>query len=59
MEILDLEEAAKYLKLKRSALYRLTSEKKIPHFKLQAKLRFSKEQLNFWLSEKRVEAEHD
>ena len=47
---LNLEEAADYLGLSKSHLYKLTSANKIPHYKPQGKrLYFAKSELNNWL----------
>ena len=47
---LTLEEAADYLGLSKSYLYKLTSANKIPHYKPQGKrVYFAKDELNTWL----------
>ena len=47
---LTLEEAADYLGLSKSYLYKLTSAKRIAHFKPQGKrVYFAKGELNSWL----------
>ncbi len=47
---LTLEEAAKYLDISRSHLYKLTSAGEIPHYKPQGKrVYFSKAELDNWL----------
>ena len=47
---LTLEEAADYLGLSKSYLYKLTSAHKIPHYKPQGKrLYFAKSELDTWL----------
>ena len=47
--ILNLEEAAEYLKLSVSYLYKLTSRKAIPHFKSRGKiLSFDRLKLDEW-----------
>ncbi|CAH0994229.1 hypothetical protein EMA8858_00338 [Emticicia aquatica] len=49
-DILNLEEASRYLDISSSHLYKLTSQKKIPHFCPQGKkLYFRREELNEWL----------
>ncbi|MCU0238543.1 MAG: helix-turn-helix domain-containing protein [Pyrinomonadaceae bacterium] len=49
-DILNLEEASSYLDISSSHLYKLTSQKKIPHFCPQGKkLYFRREELNEWL----------
>ena len=47
---LTFEEAADYLGLSKSYLYKLTCSNKIPHYKPQGKrLYFSKSELDIWL----------
>lgn len=53
-EVLDLEEAITYTGCARSTLYRLTSAKEIPHYKLGQALRFKKSELDEWLTRTRV-----
>ena len=50
---LNLLEAAKFLDLSRSHLYKLTSERKIPHFKPNGKkIYFDRSELVQWLKRK-------
>ena len=50
---LTLKEAAKFLNLSQSHLYKLTSERKIPHFKPSGKkIYFDKSELIQWLTRK-------
>lgn len=53
-EVLDLDEAITYTGCARSTLYRLTSAKEIPHYKLGQSLRFKKSELDEWLTRTRV-----
>ena len=53
-EVLDLEEAITYTGCARSTLYRLTSAKEIPHYKLGQALRFKKSELDEWLTRNKV-----
>jgi len=47
---LTFDEAARYLDVSKSHLYKLTSANKIPHYKPQGKrIYFSKAELNTWL----------
>ena len=47
---LTFDEAARYLDVSKSHLYKLTSANKIPHYKPQGKrLYFAKSELNAWL----------
>ena len=54
-EMLTAEEAAKYLGVSRSYLYKLTMKKLIPHFKPMGKLcYFNRHELEAWLQTNRV-----
>lgn len=53
-EVLDLEEAITYTGCARSTIYRLTSAKEIPHYKLGQALRFKKSELDEWLTRNKV-----
>lgn len=53
-EVLDLDEAITYTGCARSTLYRLTSAKEIPHYKLGQALRFKKSELDEWLTRNKV-----
>ncbi len=48
---LDLDEAVAYTRYSKGYLYRLTSEKKIPHFKRGRKIFFDRAKLDEWLKE--------
>ena len=50
-EILNIQEASKYLKLAKQTLYSFTSKRAIPFFKKGKKLYFKKIELNSWLTE--------
>ena len=50
LELLDLNQAAEYLKLKPSYIYSLIHQKKIPYYKpLGKRVYFSKTELNKWV----------
>jgi excisionase family DNA binding protein len=52
----SLSEAAAYLNISRSYLYKLTASANIPHFKPQGKLiYFDKQDLDAWLRQNRVQ----
>lgn len=54
-EILSLNEATLFLKLSKSCLYHLTSQKKIPHYVPGGKkIYFKKSDLENWLLQNRV-----
>ena len=54
-EILSLSEAAKFLKLSKSFMYKMTSQKLIPHFIPSGKkIYFKKSDLENWLLKNRI-----
>ena len=53
-EVLNFNDACKYLDVSASHLYKLTSQKQIPHFCPQGKkLYFNREELDQWLQRNR------
>lgn len=53
-DVLNLSEASQYLDISESHLYKLTSQKKIPHFCPQGKrLYFNRQELDNWLQQNR------
>jgi excisionase family DNA binding protein len=54
---LDVQGAAEYLSCPRSRIYDLTSRRQLPHYKLGSRLLFSKQGIDAWLDETKVEAE--
>jgi len=56
-DILSIDDAAHYTGLKKSYLYKLCSERKIPHYKNSGKmLRFKKEDLNEFQLRNRIKS---
>ena len=53
--LMSVEEAADYLGVKRSTLYRWKYERKIPCIKVGHLLKFKKDQLDTWLEEREIE----
>lgn len=53
-ELLDIKQAADFLKLKVTTLYEKTSQRSIPHFKKGNKLYFNRLALTEWLNSGRV-----
>lgn len=53
-EVLTLEETMIYTGCARTTIYRLTSAKEIPHYKLGQALRFKKSELDEWLTRNKV-----
>jgi excisionase family DNA binding protein len=58
-EILDIKQAAEFLKLKVSTLYEKTSQKTIPHFKKGNKLYFYRSELQSWLMDGKVKTNNE
>lgn len=52
--ILTLDEAVVFTGLSKQYLYRLTSNREIPHFKKCRKLYFKKSELEEWLLERKI-----
>ena len=58
--LMSIDEAAAYLGVKKSTLYRWKFERKIPCMKVGHLLKFRREQLDQWLSERQLwEKEND
>jgi len=54
-DVLTLDEAAKFMGLSKSSLYKMTCYKKIPHYKPNGKLiYFDRKELELWLRSNRV-----
>lgn len=53
-DILNIREAASFLKLKITTLYEKTSQKVIPHFKKGNKLYFNRNELEEWIKKGKV-----
>ena len=57
LELLDLNQAAEYLKLKPSYIYSLIHLKKIPYYKpLGKRVYFDKSELNKWIKESKIKS---
>jgi excisionase family DNA binding protein len=53
-DVIDINEAAKLIKITKSTIYKLTMEKKIPHYKIgKGKLAFKKSELVDYFNTKR------
>lgn len=52
--VLDIDEASLLTGFSKGHLYRLTSERQIPHYKKSRKLYFKKSELEAWLLEDKV-----
>jgi len=58
-DILDVKQAAEFLRLKIATLYEKTSEKTIPHFKKGKKLYFKRDELQDWVLEGKVKTNNE
>lgn len=56
---LDLDEAVAYTRYSKGYLYRLTSEKKIPHCKRGRKIFFDRAKLDEWLKETPIKTQEE
>lgn len=58
-EFLTIEEASEYLKVSKSCIYKLTSNKEIPYYVPGGKkIYFRKEELDNWILESRVDSSY-
>lgn len=57
--ILDFEEACAYTGYSEGHMYRLTSERRIPHSKRDRKIYFDKKELDHWMTENKIKTEAD
>ena len=53
-EFMDINEASKFLRLKKSTLYQFVFKRQIPHHKCTKKLLFKKSELIDWVEKDRV-----
>ena len=53
--LIDIDQAASIVKLKRSTIYALTSKRRIPHYSRGGRLYFDAAELHAWLREGRRE----
>ena len=59
-EVLTSDEAARYLGISKSYLYKLTMQQKIPHYKPMGKMcYFNREDLEQWLQSNRVATDEE
>lgn len=58
-DILNVQQAADFLKLKTTTLYEKTSRKLIPHFKKGNKLYFHRRELEEWIRQGKVKTFND
>jgi excisionase family DNA binding protein len=53
-DLLTLKEVCELLKVSKAYIYSKTSQKKIPHIKMDGLLRFRRSEIDDWLSEQEV-----
>jgi len=53
--VLNITEASQFTGISRPQIYRLTSERRIPHYKRNNKLCFKKTELENWMLQNKVE----
>lgn len=53
--VLNVTEASQFTGISKPQLYRLTSEKRIPHYKKNNKLYFKKTELENWMLQNKIE----
>jgi excisionase family DNA binding protein len=54
-KLLSPKELADFLQISTSSIYRLTSQKKIPHVKCFGSVRFERERITEWVKTQRIE----
>jgi len=52
--LLTIDQAAKYLCLSKSTIYKMTAERSIPHFKLSKRIYFKAQDLDEWVKNYKV-----
>ena len=57
--VLDIDEASYLTGVTTGHLYRLTSQRKIPHYKKNRKLYFKKDELENWMLDRKVLSEDE
>jgi excisionase family DNA binding protein len=58
-EILSVEEAAEFLKITKSCLYKMNCYRQIPHLKKNKRVLYKRSELIAWLSEARVKTQKE
>lgn len=58
-QLISIDELCQILKLKRSYVYLLTHQKKIPHYKLGGQLRFKLSDIEQWIDKQFVAVRGD
>ena len=58
-DVFDVSGAMAYLKLSKSAIYKLTMERQIPHYKMGKRLYFKKEDIDEWITKGKVKTQDE
>jgi len=58
-EIIRIEEAAEFLRVAKSTVYEYIYKKIIPHYKVDKKLYFKKDELVDWITKRRVKTVYE
>ncbi|MDV7188460.1 helix-turn-helix domain-containing protein [Lutibacter sp. TH_r2] len=58
-EIMSLNQLCKYYDFHKSFIYKLTSNREIPHYKKGKRLVFKKDEINTWLLENKIKTMDD
>ena len=53
-KVIDIDEAAQYTGLAKHTIYKMVSQRRIPHIKLGSRVKFSLEQLDKWIAQNTV-----
>ena len=53
VDLLNVDEVAAMVRLKKGTIYRYTSERRIPYFKIGNRVVFNRSEITAWLAEKR------
>jgi excisionase family DNA binding protein len=54
MELINVTELARYIRLSKSSVYKLVMNKKIPHLKVTGTLLFDRAEIDTWLKSHRA-----
>lgn len=56
---MDIKELSAYLKMSKSAIYKMTSSNDIPHYKNSKRLYFKKSEIDEWIFSNRIKTNDD
>ena len=58
-DVFDVLEVAAYLKMGKSAIYKLTMDRQLPHYKQGKRLYFRKEEIDNWINKGKVKTQKE